>query len=270
MLLNDNFLSVESLRGLTCPKAGSPDQLQWEAWYFLLAWEPSKHPYGSGANTKPPIDTAITMQTFDIIFGIFSLVFVILGIRRGFVEEIMRLIAVIAGFIGAFLFYRQFIPKIAFLKLPPEVAAVASFLIIFLGAVVAIVLLGKLIKKVLRMTMLGWADRLGGACFGLLKAFFIGWIFVIAVSSLPFPGFAGTLKKSRTYSFFQAISPVLKAQVLQRTTTPVPLKKNPGHGTYFKFGEVLNKLKNLGGNGGPSHDKKTPLPADFPSTGDSI
>lgn len=202
------------------------------------------------------------MQTFDIIFGIFSLVLVIWGIRRGFIEEIMRLIAVVAGFIGALVFYRQFIPKITFLKLPPEVAAVASFLIIFLGAVVAIVLLGKLIKKVIRLTMLGWVDRLCGACFGLLKAFFIGWIFVIAIASLPFPGFAGALKKSRTYSFFAAISPVLKAQA--------PLNKIHGRDTLPGLGDILNKLKKLEGSGGPAHDRR-PSASKFPSVNsDSI
>jgi membrane protein required for colicin V production len=207
------------------------------------------------------------MQTFDIIFGIFALVLVILGIRRGFVEEIMRLIAVVAGFIGALVFYRQFIPKIAFLKLPPEFAAVASFIIIFLGAAIAIVLLGKIIKKIIRMTMLGWADRLSGACFGLLKAFFIGWIFVIAVSSLPFPGFAQTLKKSRTYSFFAAISPVLKAQVLQRGK--LRLKKNPAPGTLPDIGEILNNLKKMGGGNDSAHNKKA-VPSTYSTKGDSI
>ena len=208
------------------------------------------------------------MQTFDIIFAIFSLILVILGIRRGFIEEIMRLIAVVAGFICALIFYRQFIPKISFLKLPPEFAAVASFIIIFLGVAVAAILLGKIIKKVIRMTMLGMADRMGGACFGLLKAFFIGWIFVIAVSSLPFPGFAWTLKKSRTFSFFAAISPVLKAQALQHGV--LPMKKNPQQKNLPDIGTILNDLKKMGGNNDSSPHKKSAAPTKFSTQGDSI
>lgn len=209
------------------------------------------------------------MQTFDIIFGIFSLVLVILGIKRGFIEEVMRLIAVIAGFIGAFIVYRQFIPKIAFLKLPHEIAAVVSFLIVFSAIVVVFVLTGIFLKKILRLTMLGFVDRLGGACFGFLKALIIGWIFVIAVSSLPFPGFTGTLKKSTTFSLFAAISPVLKAQVLRRGAAP-PAKKDPSHRTYSKFNEVMEKLKKLGGSAGPSLDKKAAPSVDIPLNGDSI
>ena len=149
-------------------------------------------------------------------------------------------------------------------------AAVASFIIIFLGVSVAAILLGKIIKKVIRMTMLGMADRIGGACFGLLKAFFIGWIFVIAVSSLPFPGFAWTLKKSRTFSFFAAISPVLKSpmEVLQRGKTP--LKKNPGHETIPDIGKILNNLKKMGGNNDSSHNKKSVPSTGFSTQGDSI
>jgi membrane protein required for colicin V production len=208
------------------------------------------------------------MQTFDIIFGIFALVLVILGIKRGFIEEIMRLIALVAGFIGALVFYRQFIPKIAFLKLPPEFAAVASFLIIFFASVLAIVLLGKLIKKVIRMTMLGWADRMGGACFGFLKAFIIGWIFVIAVSSLPFPGFANTLKKSKAFSFFAVISPVLKAQALRHGK--LPIRKTPGHDTLPGIGEILNQLKKMGGKNDSAHNKKAVPSTDISTKGDSI
>ncbi|MGB7568702.1 MAG: CvpA family protein [Chitinivibrionales bacterium] len=206
------------------------------------------------------------MQTFDIIFGIFVLVLVILGIKRGFIEEIMRLIAVIAGFVGALVFYRQFIPKIAFLKFPHEMAAVASFLIIFLGAVIAIVLLGKIIKKVMRLTMLGFADRLGGACFGFMKAVFIGWIFVIAASSLPLGGFAGKLRKSKTYSFFETISPVLKSHVPPMTMAP--LGKIPPVGTLHGLGDTLKKL--WGKNADTAHARKSPG-SRFPSVNsDSI
>jgi hypothetical protein len=118
------------------------------------------------------------------------------------------------------------------------------------------------------MTMLGWADRMGGAFFGLLKAFLIGWIFVIAVSSLPFPGFARTLKKSRTYSFFAAMSPILKAQAMQHALSP--LQKNPGHGALPDFGDVLNNLKKMDGGNASAHSKKAVPSTGFSTRGDSI
>jgi membrane protein required for colicin V production len=154
------------------------------------------------------------MHAFDIIFGAIVFVLVFLGIRRGFIEEVMRLAAIVIGFIGALALYRQFIPKLSFLSLPTHFATIASFLIIFFCVAFGIIFIGKLFKKMIKLTMMGWLDRLCGACLGGLKAFFVGWIFVIIVSSIPIAAAHHFFKDSRTYAFFDAISPALKTQAL--------------------------------------------------------
>jgi membrane protein required for colicin V production len=159
------------------------------------------------------------MHAFDIIFGAIVLALVFFGIRRGFIEEVMRLAAVVIGFLGALAFYRHLTPKLSFLSLPAHFATILSFLVIFFCIAFAIVLIGKFIKKVVKLTMMGWLDRLCGACIGGLKAFFVGWIFVTIVSSVPIPVFHQFFKDSKTYAFFVAISPALKSQVLTRTAS---------------------------------------------------
>jgi membrane protein required for colicin V production len=159
------------------------------------------------------------MHTFDIIFGALVLLFVFFGIRRGFIEEVMRLAAVVIGFLGALAFYRHLTPKLSFLSLPAHLATIGSFLIIFFCIAIVIVLIGKFLKSMVKLTMMGWLDRLCGACLGGLKAFFVGWIFVTIVSSIPIPAFHQFFKDSRTYAFFVAISPALKSQVLTRTAS---------------------------------------------------
>jgi membrane protein required for colicin V production len=159
------------------------------------------------------------MHAFDIIFGAIVLVFVFLGIRRGFIEEVMRFAAIVIGFIGALAFYRQIIPKLSFLSLPSHFTTAIAFLIIFFCIAFGIVCIGKFLKKMVKLTMMGWLDRLCGACLGGMKAFFVGWIFVIIVSSIPIPAFHYFFKDSRSYAFFVAISPVLKSQVLERTVS---------------------------------------------------
>jgi uncharacterized membrane protein required for colicin V production len=154
------------------------------------------------------------MHAFDIIFGTVVLVLVFLGIRRGFIEEVMRLAAIVIGFIGALAFYRQLIPKLSFLSLPTHLAMIVSFLIIFFCCAFGIVCVGKLLKKMIKLTMMGWLDRLCGACLGGLKAFFVGWIFVIIVSSIPVAAAHHFFNGARTYAFFVAISPALKTQAL--------------------------------------------------------
>jgi uncharacterized membrane protein required for colicin V production len=154
------------------------------------------------------------MHAFDIVFGAFVLVFVFLGIRRGFIEEVMRLAAIIIGFIGALALYRQFIPKLSFLSLSTHLTIVVSFLIIFFCIAFGTVCIGKILKKMVKLTMMGWLDRLCGACIGGVKAFFVGWIFIVIVSSIPIAAMHHFFKDSRAYSFFMAISPALKSQVL--------------------------------------------------------
>jgi membrane protein required for colicin V production len=159
------------------------------------------------------------MHAFDIIFGVIVLVFVFLGIRRGFIEEVMRFAAIVIGFIGALALYRHIIPKLSFLSLPAHFTTIIAFLAVFFCIAFGIVCIGKLIKKMVKLTMMGWLDRLCGACLGGLKAFFVGWIFVIIVSAVPIPAFPYFFKDSPTYAFFVAISPALKTQVWERTVS---------------------------------------------------
>ena len=160
------------------------------------------------------------MHAFDIIFGGLALVLVFLGLRRGFIDEVMRLTAIVIGFIGALALYRQVAPKLSFLSLSPPIVTVVSFLLVFFCLAFGIVCVGKLLKKMVRLTMMGWLDHLCGACIGAIKAFFLGWIFVITVSSIPLPVVHYFFKDSRAYAFFVAISPALKAKVIERVQQP--------------------------------------------------
>ena len=51
--------------------------------------------------------------------------------------------------------------------LQPDVAKVVAFAVIFLAVMVAAVFLAMFLRRVASSIKLGWADRLGGAVFGL-------------------------------------------------------------------------------------------------------
>jgi uncharacterized membrane protein required for colicin V production len=200
------------------------------------------------------------MHAFDIIFGVLALILVFLGIRRGFIEEVMRLAAIVIGFIGALTFYRQLIPKLSFLALSTHVAMIISFVIIFFCFAVGIVCIGKLLKKMIKLTMMGWLDRLFGACLGGLKAFFVGWIFVIIVSSTPVAAAHNFFKGSRTYAFFEAISPALKTQALTAAASAkgALLPPNAIHDFWKKLTAVQPAADSL--HGKEARKKKADLP----------
>jgi uncharacterized membrane protein required for colicin V production len=116
-----------------------------------------------------------------------------------------------------------------FLHLPGSVLSVISFMAVFLACMLAIILLGFFIKKIVHLTVLGWVDRLCGGMLGFVKVFFLVWIIVMAIASLPFEGIKNWFKPARTYSMFVSISPKLRAEGLMPSAGPVQniLKANP-------------------------------------------
>jgi uncharacterized membrane protein required for colicin V production len=169
------------------------------------------------------------MHVFDIIAAAVAFLFVLIGLYRGFVEEAIRLIGIVGAFFTGLALYRTIAVHLTFLRLSGAVLSVVSFLLIFCSALLVIILLGMLLKKVIHLTVLGWVDRLCGGVLGFLKVFFLVWIAVIAVASLPFGKIRHWFEPSKTYSFFMEISPTLKIHGMTPTAGPVQniLKANP-------------------------------------------
>jgi membrane protein required for colicin V production len=169
------------------------------------------------------------MHIFDIIASILALILIILGIKRGFVEEIIRLVGIVLSFFISMAFYRQLATHITFIKLAPSVITIISFIAILLASLVIIFLFGLLIKKIIHLTVLGWVDRLCGGVLGFLKAFFLIWIATIIIISLPIAPVRTWAKPAISYTFFSAISPQLKTHGLLPESGPVQniLRANP-------------------------------------------
>jgi membrane protein required for colicin V production len=169
------------------------------------------------------------MHPFDIIAAAVAIIFVIMGLYRGFVEEALRLIGIVVAFFTGLALYRLLATHLTFLKLSGAVVSIVSFILIFLAALCVIILIGMLAKKIIHLTVLGWVDRLCGGVLGFLKVFFIVWMLVIVVSSLPFSKIKHWFAPSRAYAFFIAISPTLKLYGMTPAAGPVQniLNANP-------------------------------------------
>ncbi len=165
----------------------------------------------------------------DIIASALALLFIILGLKRGFVEEAIRLGGIVIAFFAGLGFYKQLAVHLTFLKLSGSIVSVISFLLIFLVSLLVIILLGMLIRKIIHLTVLGWVDRICGGIVGFFKAFFLVWIVIISIASLPIEKIKLWASPSITYSFFMAISPTLKIYGLTPSVGPVQniLKANP-------------------------------------------
>lgn len=127
------------------------------------------------------------MHAFDIILAIIAVVFIFTGIKRGLIGEVIRLAAMIAGCVVAFLYYHQLsaIAPISRLPVQQHIRNGVSFIIIYVACAAAIIIAGWFIKKVVHLTPLGLVDRLVGGGIGLLKALLIAYIACLSISSLP-------------------------------------------------------------------------------------
>lgn len=155
------------------------------------------------------------MHTLDIVFTVFALIFVTIGIKRGFIGEIIRLAAMIGGFLGAFLYYNDFSVLIQFIKLPSYIRNALSFTILYIAIVLSFLTLGWFIKKVVHLTLLGWLDRLLGAMLGFLKTVLLAWIVCLSIST--FNRTEANFNKSSVYRTFKSLPATMRLTELTRT-----------------------------------------------------
>lgn len=103
------------------------------------------------------------------------------GFHRGLVEEVGRLVGLVAAVILGY----RLAPFLAqYIGLENELAAsAAAFGLIFLGTLLAISLLTRLIRTLLELVLLEWLDRLGGTVFGLLKSLVVLGVLIYVMES---------------------------------------------------------------------------------------
>ncbi len=109
------------------------------------------------------------MALIDWIIAALVLLSVVNAARKGFFVEAFSLAGIVLGLLLASWNYRSALPWFADWLRPLALAETAAFLAIAIGVMVAAGLLGRIIRWSARSIGLGWADRLLGACFGLVK-----------------------------------------------------------------------------------------------------
>lgn len=149
------------------------------------------------------------MSTLDIVIIIPILFGAYHGFQKGFLMEIVSLLAFILAIIGGFKLLHlgmEFLDK--HFEINGNLLPYIAFIAIFILIVVGLTLLGKMLKKILDLTLLGSVDSLAGSILGALK-----WAFGISVL-LWLTSYVGlllpqeTTDKSIFYPFIDPIAPV--------------------------------------------------------------
>ena len=113
------------------------------------------------------------MTWIDAVIVIIFLYFIVTAFSAGFIRETIGMASAILGVVLAGLFYKDIADTLLASIDNETTAAVAGFLIIFVGISVAGQVLAMLVHPAVTILCLGIVDQLLGAAFGAVKAFII-------------------------------------------------------------------------------------------------
>jgi len=123
----------------------------------------------------------MSINLLDIIILIPLLWFGYHGYKKGLIIEVASLAAFILGLYFAFYFSNFTAGYLKqFFNIQPKYMAAISFIVTFIGVIIIVLAVAKLLEKVINILMLGFLNKLGGAVFGILKgALFLSIIIFI-------------------------------------------------------------------------------------------
>ena len=125
------------------------------------------------------------MNTLDIILAICFIPALIRGISKGFVEQAAALVAFFLSVWMAFRFSTLAADWLRpVLEVSETVLNVVAFVAILVVVSIAMVLLGKLISKFIKVAMLGWLDKLLGVLFGFLVTALILGVLIVSFDAV--------------------------------------------------------------------------------------
>lgn len=158
----------------------------------------------------------------DAAICLVAVLFVLAGYRRGLILELGSVAGFFAGLAAASALWYPAALALHRVIDNQVAAAVAGFVGVFVVAYVACVFLASLLRGLLRLILLGWLDRIGGAALGLIKAAFVLELGLILVTHLP-AGQAGRFTSgARVAPWLEGQRPLVGA-VLAPLTARLPL-----------------------------------------------
>lgn len=111
------------------------------------------------------------MNLVDILIWVVLLGFAVKGFMKGLVREVCSLLGLSVGGWAAFAFFPPMAGVLrSHVHLPHYVASFLAFALIFLTCGLVFALLGHLLTTLLKIVLLGGANRIGGILVGALQA----------------------------------------------------------------------------------------------------
>lgn len=145
------------------------------------------------------------MNGFDIALLIVMGILAVLGLMKGLVRILVGFAALVAAFLIASRFHRPLAAGLDGLDVSIEIVQLFCYLGLFIAVMLAGAVVAYLVRKLVKVAMLSWADRLGGAALGVAAAFLAFSLLVVPVVAYA-PDGAGVLERSVLAPYVLAVA----------------------------------------------------------------
>ncbi len=149
------------------------------------------------------------MNWLDIVIVLVIVFFASTAFRAGLIREVVTLVSVVVGVVIAGIFYDDLARDVLTFIDNEKTALIVSFLVLLGAIYLAGQLVAVMLKQVAALLFLGWADRTGGALFGLIKGLIVVEVLLILLVTYPQLGLKGDIDGSALASVFLDAAPLL-------------------------------------------------------------
>ncbi len=125
------------------------------------------------------------MNSLDIILAIFLIIGLIQGLRKGFFIELASLVGLVLGVVGA-IYFSHIVAGflISFTSWEEQTLNLVSFAVTFIGIVIIVSLIARILTKAADIVALGILNKLMGGLFGLIKTAFFLSVLLLFINSI--------------------------------------------------------------------------------------
>ncbi len=123
--------------------------------------------------------------SFDIIVALIFLFFFVRGAWIGLIRQLAAFFALVGSYWIAAQYSASLMPYVDHFLDNPKIIFLVSFALIFFLSALVFTLVGRLLRRVMEITLLGWFDRLLGLLLGGVKGVVLAsLLYMILASSL--------------------------------------------------------------------------------------
>jgi uncharacterized membrane protein required for colicin V production len=157
------------------------------------------------------------------------------GFAKGFLAQAIEVLGIVGSFILAIFVGGVLANAIANRSsLPYSTTLVIASVVLFFAGLMLTHLLAKAIGRVVKMTLLGWVDRLAGAALGLIVAAILSSLLITLTLEMPFPrSFQKDVQQASVSLFLRPIAGQIFNFVVAHGPRPVHFEE------IFKKGDTI-------------------------------